>query len=359
MTGDTARKSMRSYPLTGYGAALGRVDAPRPRPAGHEVLLAVEACGVCHSDLHLADGYFDLGDSRRLDLTGGRELPFTLGHEIAGVVVACGPDAVGVTAGDRRVVYPWIGCGACSTCDAGDEHLCAAPRALGITRAGGFADHVLVPHPRYLFEPGPVAAAPAATCACSGLTAYGALRKVAARGAPTPHLLVVGLGGVGMAALSLARSVVAAEVLAADVDTAKLEVAGERGAADTVDAAASDAVKQVRRRTGGGAAAAIDFVGSARSAAFALGALAPGGTLIVAGLFGGALKLSLPLLPLKQLTVRGSYVGSLSEMAELMALARAGAIPPVPIDERPLAEAQAALDDLRAGAVLGRIVLRP
>ena len=356
MTASAPGASMHSYQLTGYGAPLARIEAARPEPAGDEVLLAVEACGVCHSDLHLADGYFDLGDERRLDLTGGRKLPFTLGHEIAGVVVACGPGAAGVAVGDRRVVYPWIGCGACPTCDVGEEHLCAAPRALGITRPGGFADHVLVPHARYLFDPGPVAAAAAATCACSGLTAYGALRKVAAREAPTPHLLVVGLGGVGLAALSLARSVVDAELIAADIDTAKLAAA--RGAAGTVDAAAPDAVKQVRRRTGGGAAAAIDFVGSAQSATFALGALAPGGTLIVVGLFGGALKLSVPLLPLKQLTIRGSYVGSPSEMAELMALARGGAVPPVPIDERPLAAAQSALDDLRSGAVLGRVVLR-
>ena len=359
MTATTPGASMHSYQLTGYGAPLERIEAARPEPAGDEVLLAVEACGVCHSDLHLADGYFDLGDARRLDLTGGRELPFTLGHEIAGVVLACGPDAAGVAVGDCRVVYPWIGCGACSTCNAGEEHLCAAPRALGITRAGGFADHVLVPHARYLFDAGPAGVAPAAICACSGLTAYGALRKVAARGGPAPHLLVVGLGGVGMAALGLAPSVVAADVIAADVDAVKLDAAAARGTAGTVDAAAADAVKQVRRRTGGGASAAIDFVGSPQSAAFALGALAPGGTLIVVGLFGGAFQLSLPLLPLKQLTIRGSYVGSLTEMAELMALARAGAVPSMPIDERPLAEAQAALDDLRAGAVLGRVVLRP
>lgn len=350
---------MHSFQLTGYGAPLERIATALPEPRGHEVLLAVEACGVCHSDLHLVDGFFDLGDARRLDLTGGRELPFTLGHEIAGVVVRCGPDAAGVAIGDRRVVYPWIGCGACRICELGEEHLCPAPRALGITRAGGFADHVLVPHGRYLFDPGTVAAGPAATCACSGLTAYGALRKVAARDAAPPHLLLVGLGGVGMAALGLAPSVVASEVIAADVDADKREAASARGAAGTVDAAAQDAARQVRRRTGGGAAAAIDFVGSARSAAFALGSLAPGGTLVVVGLFGGALRLSLPLLPLKHLTIRGSYVGSPAEMAELMALARAGAVPPLPIDERPLDQAQSALDDLRAGSVLGRVVLRP
>ncbi len=359
MTATAPGAWMDSYQLTGYGAPLERLEAARPEPSGDEVLLAVEACGVCHSDLHLADGYFDLGDARRLDLTGGRELPFTLGHEISGVVVACGPRVAGVAIGDRRIVYPWIGCGTCSTCETGEEHLCAAPRALGITRAGGFADHVLVPHARYLFDPGPVAAAPAATCACSGLTAYGALRKVAARQAPTPHLLLVGLGGVGMAALGLAPSVITADLIAADVDAAKLDAAAGRGAAGTVDAAAADAVKQVRRRTGGGVSAAIDFVGSPQSAAFALGALAPRGTLVVVGLFGGAFKLSVPLLPLKQLTIRGSYVGSLAEMAELMTLVRSGAVAPLPIDERPLAGAQSALDDLRAGAVLGRVVLRP
>ena len=255
MSGTMPETSMRSYQLTGYRAPLERREGPRPEPAGDEVLLAVEACGVCHSDLHLADGYFDLGDGRRLDLTGGRDLPFTLGHEIAGVVVARGPGAAGVAVGERRVVYPWIGCGGCPTCDGGDEHLCGAPRALGITRAGGFADHVLVPHARYLFDAGTVAVARAATCACSGLTAYGALRKVAARRDPVPHLLLVGLGGVGMAALGLAPSVVTADLLAADVDPARLEAARGRGAAWTVDAGGSGrgeagAAPHRRRRLG-------------------------------------------------------------------------------------------------------------
>ena len=100
-------------------------------------------------------------------------------------------------------------------------------------------------------------------------------------------------------------------------------------------------------------AAAIDFVGSERSAAFALGTLAPGGTLVMVGLFGGALKLSLPLLPLKQVTIRGSYVGSPAEMVELLALGRAGVVPALPIAQRPLAEAQAALDDLQGAAWWG------
>ncbi len=349
---------MLSYRMTAYGRPLEAQEAGLPEPRGEEVLLRVGACGVCHSDIHLWEGAFDLGGGRRLDLTAGRDLPHTLGHEIAGKVIAVGPRASGVAVGDRRVVYPWLGCGACPRCAAGDEHRCPTGRPVGVGRAGGFADHVLLPHPRCLFAYDPLDEALAATCACSGLTAYGALRK-ASVDRPDGALLIVGLGGVGMAALGLAPSVLAAPVFCADIDPARLEVARNRGAADTFDAAAPDAVKQVRRRTGGGVAAAIDFVGSERSAALAFGALAPGGALVVVGLFGGALPLALPLLPLKQITIRGSYVGSPAEMAELLALARSGALPALPIDERPLAAAQAALDDLRAGRVLGRVVLRP
>ena len=350
---------MLSYRVTAYGRPLERSEAPLPEPSGEEVLLRVGACGVCHSDIHLWEGAFDLGGGKRLDLTSGRDLPHTLGHEVAGEVVAIGPEATGVAVGDRRVVYPWLGCGACPRCEEGDEHLCPTGRPVGVGRAGGFSDHVLLPHPRCLFEYAPLDEALAATYACSGLTAYGALRKAAGAGAVGGALLVVGLGGVGMAALGLAPSVVDAPVICADVDPARLEVAAKRGAAATVDTAAPDAVEQVRQHTGGGAAAAIDFVGSERSAAFAFRALAPGGTLVVVGLFGGALNLALPLLPLRQVTIRGSYVGSPAEMAELLALGRAGSVHPLPIDERPFAAAQAALDDLRAGRVLGRIVLRP
>ena len=123
---------MLSYQLTGYAQPLHRAETLHPRPGCHEVLLRVDASGVCHSDLHLYDGHFDLGDGHRLDLTKGRELPLTLGHEIAGTVVATGTDATDVAVGDRRVVYPWIGCGDCETCTLGDEHVCATPRPLGV-----------------------------------------------------------------------------------------------------------------------------------------------------------------------------------------------------------------------------------
>ena len=348
---------MISHQLTRFGDPLERVESLPPEPVGTEVLVRTEACGVCHSDLHLQDGFFDLGGGRRLDLSKGRTLPLTLGHEIAGVVVARGPDAGGADLGARYVVYPWIGCGGCGTCRSGQEHLCAQPRALGVTRAGGFGDHVLVPHPRYLFEVGDLPVTLACTYACSGLTAFGAVRKVQARVDRRP-LIIIGLGGVGFAALRLAQSVTDASLVAVDVDDATLQAGAEAGA-EVVDARAPDAARRLRRATGGGAAAVIDFVGSEKSAALGLGVLATGGLLVVVGLFGGELRASLPLWPLRSLTVQGSYVGSLAEMRELMRLAEAGRAPSIPIESRPPGDAQAALDDLRAGRAVGRIVLAP
>ena len=352
---------MLSYQLDAEGAPLTPRRLELPAPRDDEVVLKVLASGVCHSDLNLADGFFDLGDDRRMDLTKGRTLPLTLGHEIAGEVVAVGSSAAGVAVGDGRVVYPWVGCGECPTCARGDEHVCARPRPLGVTLDGGFADHVVVPHTRYLFDHGDVPPTLACTYACSGLTALSALRKVVAPLSAGGHLLVIGIGGVGFAALSLARAVLGdhIHVVAADLDPERLERARVTGVSETIDTSAPDAAHQVKRLTGGGAIAAIDFAGGARSARFGMSALGPGGTLIVVGLLGGTLSVSLPLLPLKQFTIRGSYVGSLSEMDALMRLVRAGRVPPVPIDRRPLAAAQAAMDDLRAGRVVGRVVLEP
>ena len=346
---------MISYQLTRFGGPLERFESSPPEPAGTEVLLRIEACGVCHSDLHLQDGFFDMGGGRRLDLSKGRTLPLTLGHEIAGAAAACGPDAEGVELGARYVAYPWIGCGGCAMCRSGQEHLCPRPLALGVTRAGGFSDHVLVPHPRYLFAAGDLPPTLACTYACSGLTAFGAVRKVQPRVDGRP-LVIIGLGGVGFAALRLAQALTDASIVVSDVDDATLQAAAGAGA-EVVDARAPDAAKQIRRATGGGAAAVIDFVGSESSAGLGLGVLATGGLLVVVGLFGGELRASLPLWPLRNLTVQGSYVGSLAEMGELMRLAGAGRAPSIPVASRPLADAQAALDDLRAGRAVGRIVL--
>ncbi len=348
---------MLSYQLTQYGQPLERVESVRPDPVGTEVLVQVEACGVCHSDLHLRDGFFNMGADKRLDLSKGRELPLTLGHEIAGRVVACGVDAPGVEVGERRVVYPWIGCGDCGTCAAGEEHLCPRSLALGVARHGGFSDYVLVPHPRYLLDFGDRPVTLACTYACSGLTAYGAVRKVQARVEGRP-LVIIGLGGVGFAALRLAQAVTTAEVIAVDVNEATLQAAAQTGAA-VVDARADDAPRQIRALASGGAAAAIDFVGAETTTSLGFKALGTGGVLVIVGLFGGQLRASIPLWPLRSLTVQGSYVGSLDEMRELMRLVQSGAVSPIPIQPRPLGDAQTVLDDLGRGGSVGRMVLTP
>jgi D-arabinose 1-dehydrogenase-like Zn-dependent alcohol dehydrogenase len=348
----------RRQSLTAYAAPLCETVADLPEPEGTQVLVRVARCGVCHSDVHLQDGYFSMGQDRRLDITVGRKLPFTLGHEIAGVIAGTGPEARDLADGQAVAVYPWIGCGACRVCARGDEILCNAPRQLGITVDGGFATHVLVPHPRYLLDYAPIPTAVAAAYMCSGLTAYSALKKLAERARRGP-LLLIGAGGVGMMGLAFARAMFAHPPIVADIDPAKRAAALAAGAAAVVDPAEADARKQVAALTEGGAVGAVDFVGSDRSLTFAAGALAKGGKVVVAGLLGGAFSTPVPTFPLKVVTIEGTFVGTLAEAHEMLALARAGKVPPVPITERPLAAAQASLDDLRNGRIVGRVVLSP
>lgn len=349
---------MRSHQVVACGKPLAWNEDPTPEPSGEEVLVRVDACGVCHSDLHLWEGYFDLGGGNRLDVSRGRPLPFTLGHEIVGEVVAVGSRVEGAAVGDRRVVYPWIGCGDCAVCASGQEHLCPASQPLGVGRPGGYADHVLVPHARYLFDHGDLPAPLAGTYACSGITAYSALAKTHEL-ATGRHLLLIGAGGVGMAGLAIAREVLDAEIWVADIDPAKLEAARTAGADHVVDSSQAESVAEVMKSTGGGAAAAVDFVGAESSSAFGWNTLARGGKLVIVGLFGGAFQAPLPFFPIKAVTVQGSYVGSPAEMDALMTLARAGRIPPIPVETRPMDQVTRVLEDLRAGRIVGRVAVEP
>jgi D-arabinose 1-dehydrogenase-like Zn-dependent alcohol dehydrogenase len=345
---------LRRLSLTAYEAPLCETIADCPEPRGSEVLVRIERCGVCHSDLHMQDGYFTLGDGKRLDVRAGRTLPFTLGHEIAGTVERRGPDA-GVEPGAKVAVYPWVGCGACAACRTEEENLCAAPRHLGINVDGGFASHVLVPHPRYLIDFGPLSPAFAGTLMCSGLTAYAALKRLAAYAARGP-LLLVGLGGVGMMGLNVACALYNEPPLVADVDPSKRDAATASGAAAAFDPADAGARKAILSRTGG-VYGVVDFVGSDHSLQFATGVLARGGKVVVTGLLGGGFAMPAAMFALKAIAIEGILTGTLAEAREVVALARAGRLKPPPITERPLAAAQSALDDLRAGRVLGRIVL--
>lgn len=342
---------MLSYQTGAPGAPLVEVESDTPVPSGTEVLVKTLACGVCHSDIHLHDGGFELGGGKRLEV--GRE-GHVLGHEIYGEVVAVGPEAEGVQVGDRRVVYPWIGCGECAVCQRGDEHLCTPGRALGIVVDGGFASHVMIPHAKYLFDKGDVSDSLAATYACSGLTAYGAIKKLG-QVAEGDEVVIIGAGGVGMMAIQVARAL-GMDPIVVDIDPAKLEAAQQLGVSRTYDSSQMDTAKAIRKATGG-AYAALDFVGAEASVNYGLTTLRKGGMLVVVGLYGGALTMPIPFLPMNARIIQGSYVGSPEDMAALMAMVREGKIAPIEIHERPLAEASDALADLKAGKVKGRQVL--
>ena len=351
--------AMRSFQVCQCGAPLQFAEQPTPTPAGTEVLMKVLAAGVCHSDLHIADGYFDLGGGKRLTIADrGIKLPLTMGHESVGEVVAVGPQAQGVRVGDRRLAHPWMGCGECAVCRRGDEQLCRTPSSLGVFRAGGYSDFLLVPHPRYLFDIGDLPPEKAAPLACSGVTTYGALKKVGAV-LKSESLVIIGAGGLGLMCLALHKAMGGHSAIVVDIDPVKRAAAKTAGARQVIDGGARDAAQQIVAATNGGAWAAIDLVGSSGTARLAIDSLIKGGKLIVVGLYGGDITVPLPFFPMRAITLQGSYVGSLTEMAELLDLVRRVGLPPIPVATRPLAEVNAALDDLRAGKVVGRVVLTP
>jgi propanol-preferring alcohol dehydrogenase len=350
---------MKSYDVCQCGAPLELRERPTPEPAGSEVLLRVLAAGVCHSDLHFWEGVYDLGGGKQLKLTErGITLPLTMGHETVGEVMAFGPDARGVKVGDRRLAYPWIGCGECKVCQRGDEQLCLKPGFLGVFRPGGYSDHLLVPHPRYLVDFGDMPPEQAAPLACSGVTAYGALRKVGGV-LQTEPIVIIGAGGLGLMSLAVLKSLGGHGAIVVDIDPAKRAAATEAGALAVVDPNAPDAAQEIAAATNGGAWAVIDFVGSSSTVRLGIDCLTKGGKLIVVGLFGGEITMPTPYIPIKAMTLQGSYTGSLTELKELIDLVRQAPLPLVPVRRRPLAEAYAALTDLKEGKVIGRTVLAP
>jgi D-arabinose 1-dehydrogenase-like Zn-dependent alcohol dehydrogenase len=348
---------MLSYEVVQWGKPLEKAERKTPEPKGDEVLLKLKYCGVCHSDVHIRDGYFDLGGGKRLPMgERGMNLPLTLGHEPYGTVVAAGPDAGDAPIGADRLVYPWMGCGACARCREGLDNFCMAPRSIGLQRPGGYADHLLVPHSRYLVDAGGIDPAWAATLSCSGLAAYSAVSKLN----PIPReewIIVIGAGGLGLSAISLLRAMGHEGILATDIDDTKLNAAKNAGAAAIVNSRDADAVEKIKKISGGWIYGAVDLVGTTETARLALGALRKGGRLILVGLYGGEIPLSLVTTIQRALTVQGSHLGSVEELKQVVALAREGKLQPIPIQKRLLSEVSGTLDELKAGTVLGRVVV--
>src|SRR5688572_4828175 len=344
---------MISYQIIEHGKPLQKVLAETPKPQGSEVLVRITRAGVCHSDLHIWDGYFDLGGGKRFYVKErGCVPPFTLGHEPFGVVEALGPKAMGVKIGQKRIVYPWIGCGKCAVCKAGQDNYCVSgTRYLGVNRAGAYSTHVLVPDAKYLIDASGVEEGFAATLACSGLTAYSAAAKLPALGAQD-RVAVLGCGGLGLIGISILRARGVKNIVACDIDDAKLAVAARMGAKETLNTRAGDAPQKLQ-----GLAAAIDFVGSPATASLGLGALRKGGRYVICGLYGGELVHPLPPIAQRAIGILGSYVGNLQELKEVVALAKKRKIRAAPVETRAADEASRALEDLKAGRIVGRVVL--
>ena len=331
-----------------------------PKPRGSQVLIRVESSGVCHSDIHLWEGGYEGPGGQLLKTTErGVKYPLTPGHEIAGIVDSLGEEAEGFTKKDKVLVYPWIGEGLCPACRIGQENLCDKPRSLGVYTDGGYAEYVLVPSYKYLLKiDEQMETNASATLSCSALTAYGAVKNTNLK--PDDNVVIVGAGGLGLMAMQLAKAVTGSKVIAMDLDDEKLGAAKKNGADSIINSKKEDPVKAVMELTDKmGADAVIDFVNASKTVEADMQFLRRRAKLVLVGLFGGELKLSLVSMPTRAYRLIGSYTGTLSDMVELVSLARRGVIKPLVSNRFKLDQATEALTMLKEGKIIGRGVINP
>jgi alcohol dehydrogenase, propanol-preferring len=327
-------------------------EVERPRPGAGEVLLAVDAAGLCHSDIHVMDR-----PAGRLPWT----LPFTLGHEIAGTVAALGPGVRGLEEGDRVVVYgPW-GCGTCRQCARGAENYCERlaeldGRGCGLGFDGGLADYLLVPQARWLVPIGDLDPVQAAPLTDAGLTSYHAIAGDLRRLRPGSAAVVIGVGGLGHLAVQMLRALSSARIVAVDARERSRALARESGADAVLDAGAT--VADVRAETGAaGADLVLDFVATDATLQLAAGVLAVAGHATMIGLGGGTFPMAFGSVPFGASVSRPSW-GTLPELRDVVALARAGALE-VEVERLGLDETLEGYRRLREGEVFGRAVVVP
>ena len=331
-----------------------------PKSKASQVLVKVQAVGVCHSDLHLWEGAYEgLGGQVIKTTDRGVRYPVTPGHEIAGVIESIGEDAKEFAKGDRVLVYPWIGDGLCPACRAGEENLCDNPRSLGIYTDGGYAEYVLVPDKRYLVRlDDKMDINAGAILGCSVLTAYGAVKNAMLK--PNDNVIVVGAGGIGLMAIQSIKAITEARTIAIDIDDKKLQAAKSNGADVVINSKTQDPVKSVMELTDNlGADAVLDIVNASKTAETDIQLLRKRGKVVLVGLFGGELRLNLVSMPTRAYKLIGSYTGTLADLTELVSLAQRGVIKPIVSDRFKLEQATEALTKLKAGQIIGRGVIRP
>ena len=331
-----------------------------PTPKGTEVLIKVQSEGVCHSDVHVWEGYYEGIDGQPLKTTErGVKYPLTPGHEIAGVVETLGEQAEGFSKDEEVIVYPWIGEGLCPACRMGEENLCDKPRSLGIYTDRGYAEHVLVPSYKYLVKIGDdMDRDTSAPLGCAGLTSYGAVKNAGLK--PDENVVIVGTGGLGLMAIQLAKAVTGANIIAMDIDDQKLDVAKKNGANISINSKKEDPVKAVMELTDNlGADAVLDFVNVSSTVESDMKFLRRRARLVSVGLFGGELKLGLVSMPTRAYRIIGSYTGTIKDLIELVSLAKRGVIKPVVSNRFKLDQATEALTMLTKGKIIGRGVINP
>jgi propanol-preferring alcohol dehydrogenase len=357
MRDDTVMKAAR---IIKVNEPLQVQELQTPKPKGPQVLIKVQSSGVCHSDVHVWEGYYEGIGGRPLKTTDrGVKYPLTPGHEIAGIVDNLGDQVEGFSKSEKVLVYPWIGEGLCPACRAGEENLCDKPRSLGVYTDGGYAEYVLVPNYKYLVKIGDdMDTDTSAPLSCAGLTAYGAVKNANLK--PDDNVVIVGTGGLGLMAIQLAKAVTGAKIIAMDLDDKKLDVAKKEGADIIVNSKKEDPAKAIMELTDNlGADAVIDFVNASKTVETDMQFLRRRARLVLVGLFGGELRLSLVIIPTRACKIIGSYTGTLSDMVELVSLAERGVIKPVVSNRFKLDQAGEALQMLKDGKIVGRGVINP
>ena len=337
--------------------SLSIEDINTPKPRSNQVLVRMDSVGVCHSDLHLWEGGYAGPEGIFMKVEDrGVKFPLTPGHEVAGTVESLGEDVEGVNIGDKILVYPWIGDGICPACRIGEENLCDKPRSIGIYQDGGYAEYVLVPHYKYLVNINGQDPAGVASLACSGLTAYTAVKNAKAR--PAESLVIVGAGGLGLMGTQIAKALTNTTVTVLDLDDKRLAEAKKLGADYVINSKTTDPVKEIKDLTNGlGVDIIIDFVNASKTVQIDINMLRKRGRLILVGLFGGSVELNLALMPLRALKIIGSYTGNLGDLVELVSLAKKNAVKSIVSKKFKLDEANDALNQLRQGRIIGRAVI--
>ena len=340
---------MKAARLFAYDKPLKLVDIETPRlksPA--DVLVRVTGAGVCHTDLHIVEGVW----KEKVDIT----LPYTLGHENAGLVEEVGPAVSAVKKGEKVLLHPVITCGTCRPCRIGEDMHCENLVFPGISADGGFAQYIRTSE-RSLIKLNNLDPADVAPLADAGLTAIRAVKKTASRTTSGSNVVVVGVGGLGHLALQLLRCMTNANIIAADVSESKLRLAEKMGAHRVVDAR-KDPVKQVMDLTGQkGAEIVIDLVGNDQTLANGMKMLRKGGSLIIVG-YGGTAHLKAIDVIFSEFSVLGSLVGNWDELRELVELTRQGKVR-VLTKKGKLDEVNDMLDQLKKGTLEGRGVVIP